>query len=191
MDEHQLQQELEALAGNAFDATDSNDAPPEPIANTMARWSKLFNLSQDDAVDRIMDHRNNLTRTRISDAHWDTVRQEKEAAGYDREAYEYELGLQKKKAQLPDILPSAESDANSSITYLVELSGPFDAVEKVQHAAGLEAPPPVVRGNSAEDHRPVSLCCVDAMAKTALLHWCSTEGAGYEPTILVDPRSLR
>ncbi|KAK4541567.1 hypothetical protein LTR36_007864 [Oleoguttula mirabilis] len=192
MDDHSFQQELEALAGNAYnpDPLDTS-GKPEPISATMARWQKLFHLSPDEAVDRIMDHRNNLTRTRVSDAHWDTVRSEKEAEGYDREAFEYELEVQKKKAQLPDLVPAAEGDAGNRVTYLVELSGRLDTLEKVQQAACLEVMPEVVAGRSVEEGRAVQLCCINGTAKTAILRWASKEGGGFEPTILVDPRSLR
>ena len=192
MDDYTLQQELEALAGNAWnpDVSDEN-SNPEPISATMARWQKLFNISADEAIERIMDHRNNLTRTRVSDDHWDTVREEKESSGYDREAYEYDLELQKKKAVLPSLLPTAENDTDSSVTYLVELTGRLDSVEKVRIAAELDSEPEVVRGHSEDTFRPVKLCCVDSAAKTAILQWASIEGGGFEPTILVDPRSLR
>jgi len=124
-------------------------------------------------------------------AHRGTVSAEKEAEGYDREAYEYELDLQKKRALLPEQLPSSESEAESSITYLVELTGPLDTLAKVQEAAGLATTPATVSGRSVEEGRPVRLCCVDSKAKSAILRWASKEGGGFEPTILVDPRSLR
>ncbi|CAK4012755.1 Hypothetical predicted protein [Lecanosticta acicola] len=194
MDEYRLQQELEAMAGNAFQVGEDTRANPEPIGTAMERWQKLFGLDQSEAVERIMHHRNNLTRTRISDAHWDEVRSHAEVAGYDREAYEYELELLRKKAHLPGLYPSSadedESDC-SSITYLLELAGPLEDVEKVRRAAGMDMLPVVVEGNSTEDQRAVSLCCIGAAAKRAILRWCSAEGEGYEPTILVDPRSLR
>lgn len=192
MDDYQLQQELEALAGNAYNPSDRDEnAAAEPISTTMSRWQRLFGLSAEDAVDRIMDHRNDLTRSRVSDDHWSTVEDEKEALGYDREAYEYEIGLQKKKATLPDLVPTANEGNDSTITYLVELTGPLDTVDKVRTAANMDTMPPLVSGTSAEDGRAVSLCCVDSTGKAAILHWASTEGGGFEPTILVDPRSLR
>lgn len=186
-----LQQELEALAGNAFNAsTDEWDdtTKREPISATITRWQHLFSLSPDEAVDRIQAHRNNLTRPRISDAHWNIVQAEKEAAGYDREAYEYELELQRRKAALPNSLPSSEG---SEVTYLVELSGPLETAEKVRQAADMAELPEVVTGRSVEEMRPVELCCIDEMAKMALLRWAAEKGGGFEPTVLVDPRSLR
>lgn len=186
-----LQQELEALAGNAYNhEPDETVKQAEPISKTMARWQKLFGLSQDDAIDSIMDHRNNLTRTRISDAHWDTVRNEKEDDGYDKEAYEYELNLQKKRAALPEMLPATES-ADSSITYLIELSGPLDDVERVQQAAEMQDSPETVSGRSLEEGRSVQLCCIDGQAKKNILQWAVRRGGAFEPTILVNPRSLQ
>ncbi|KXT13099.1 hypothetical protein AC579_2163 [Pseudocercospora musae] len=75
MGDYKLQQELEALAGNVYNPNDQDEnTTPEAISTTMSRWQRLFGLSADDAIDH-----------------------EKGALGYDREAYEYELGLQKKQ----------------------------------------------------------------------------------------------
>jgi len=38
-------------------------------------------------------HRRQQRRERITDDHWELVRTEKEALGYDREAYEHNLSL--------------------------------------------------------------------------------------------------
>lgn len=188
MDDYTLQQELEALAGNAINPDLDDGTFPEPMKDTAKRWQKLFGLSEDQAIDRIQEHRYNLTRTRISDAHWDMIRSEKESNGYDRESYEYELELQKKKAALPQLLPSA---VDSELTYLVEMKEPLDTPEKVQRAAGMQVSPAVVSGRSLEEGRPVWLCCIDAIAKNTLLRWAADEGGGCELTILVNPESLR
>ena len=116
------------------------------------------------------------------------IRCGEEVAGYDCEAYEYELELQKKKAALPDLLPSTE---DSTVTYLVELSGPLSDSAKVQHAAVMLNAPSVVSGKSLEEDRSVWLCCIDGAAKHALLRWAADEGGGFEPTILANPKSLR
>ncbi|KAF2765186.1 hypothetical protein EJ03DRAFT_219190 [Teratosphaeria nubilosa] len=192
MDDFALQQELEALAGNAFNPDAGVDGASEPIVQTAARWQKLFSLPQDEAIERIMEHRNSLTGVRLTDDHWETIRTEKESEGYDREAYEYEVNLQRKKALLPGLVPAAgDAAGDSTVTYLVELGGPLATPEKVQAAGDLEKAPDVVEGRSVEESRAVRLCCVDGKAKNAILRWASTEGGGYEPIILVDPRSLR
>ena len=192
MDDYALQQELEALAGNAFDPDGTVDGQPqEPISKTMSRWQKLFGLGSDDAIERIQEHRNNLSRIRVSQQHWETVRAVEEARGYDRETYEYELETRSKY-----VVPAANAVPSSNgpggrLTYLVEMSGLLDSVEKVQTAAGIDASPSVVDGHSVEDSRAVSLCCVDAAGRAAILRWAVEHGHGFVPNILVDPRSMR
>lgn len=191
MDDLALQQELEALAGNAYNPNLPEDGtPPEPISATIARWNKLFKIPGDDAIDMIMEHRNNLTRTRISDDHWEAVRTGKESQGYDREAYEYELELQKRKANMGNIVP-VDDEAESRVTYLVELSGQFESLEVVQSAAGLEKAPPTVEGWSVEEKRSVQMCIVGNKEKCAILQWAAEQGGGFEPTVLVNPKSMQ
>lgn len=189
MDDFALQQELESLASNAYNPTSKDEiTASEPMARTIERWQKLFDIRDDNAPELIMDHRNDLTRMRVSDAHWETIRTSKEAEGYDREAYEYELNLEKKKAIAPSLMPSSEEA--SSVTYLIELCAPLETPEKIRDAAGLTQSPDIVTGRSLEDGRSVWLCCIDGSSKTAILRWVSSQGGDFEPTILVDPRSL-
>ncbi|TKA64018.1 hypothetical protein B0A55_09808 [Friedmanniomyces simplex] len=186
--------ELEAMAGNATTAErhDDDTKTAEPISTTMARWQHLFNLSPDSAVEAIMAHRQNLTRMRISNEHWEAIRSDQEARGHDRESYEHELALQKKKALLPSVmLAAAEATTVGTVTYLVELRGPLGSAEIVRKVAGMETVPVEVAGRSVEEGRELRLCCVDEKAKRAILQWASERGAGYEPIILVDPRSMR
>lgn len=188
-----LQQELEVLAGNAYTNLSDHEAEdphgrPEPMSTTILRWQTLFSLSADQAIDRIQAHRNNLIRTRITDDHWQTIRAEQEDAGYDCEAYEYALETQKRRAALPDAVPAA---TGSGVRYLVELEGVLDEVEKVQRAAGMAELPEVVSGTSVEEGRGVRLCCLDEAGKVALRRFAAEVGGGFEPTILVDPRSLQ
>lgn len=182
-----LQQTLETLAGNA-NTTEASATSVEPMHATISRWQTLFALPQDAALDAIHSHRRNLTRPRVSDEHWSIIRAEQEARGFDREAYEYALELQKRRALLPESLPANEG---SGVAFLVELAGPLDTAEKVRGAAGMAEEPVVVKGRSVEENREVELCCVGEEAKGALLRWAAEEGGGFEPTILVDPRSLR
>lgn len=191
MDESAFQAELEALAGNAYNPNlPEDDTPPEPISTTIARWNKLFKIPGDDAIDRIMEHRNNLTRMRISDEHWEAVRTAKESQGYDREAYEYELDLQKRKANIGNLVP-VDEEAESSVTFLVELSGPLESLEVMQRAAGLDKAPKTVDGWSVEERREVEMCVVGSKEKRAILQWAAEQGGGFEPTILVNPKSMQ
>jgi hypothetical protein len=194
MDDFQWQAELEAMASNALIPDDrSNDKRPESIGTSMARWQKLFGLTPDEAVERIMQHRQNLTRTRVSTEHWEVVRNDKEAQGHDCESYEYEIELQKKQALLADVVPgiAGSGPEDDPITYLVELAGPLTSAEMIQSVAGLTEPPTLKTGRSVEEERVVQLCCIDGKTRTTLLRWASERGGGFEPIILVDPRSIR
>ena len=74
---------------NAYNPSLPKDGnPPEPISTTIARWNILLKIQCDDAVGVIMEHRKDLTRTRIPDEHWKAVRASEEPQGYDRKAYE-------------------------------------------------------------------------------------------------------
>ena len=191
MDDLALQNELEALAGNAYNPNLPEDGtPPEPISTTISRWNKLFNIPGDDAVDVIMEHRNNLTRPLISNDHWEAARTSKESQGYDREAYEYELDLQKRKANMGNIVP-VDDEVESLVTYLVELSGALESLEAMQKAARLEKAPLMVDGWSVEEGRSVQMCIVGNKEKRAILQWAAEQGGGFEPTILVNPKSMQ
>ncbi|QIW96647.1 hypothetical protein AMS68_002165 [Peltaster fructicola] len=185
MDDYELQQALEAMAG----AATVDEAVSEDIEATAQRWQRIFGLSRDEAIDRITQHRNDLSRNTVSDEHWSTVRTEKEVAGFDREAYEYELNLERHKANLASAIPV--QDATSNIEYLVELKGPLSSIDVLCKAAGLDDEPKIVTGRSAETWEAVRLCCIDAKAKATLLRWATTDGRGYEPTILVNPNSMQ
>lgn len=193
MDDAALQLELEALAGNAYNPNlPDDDNPAEPISATIARWNNLFKFADDSAIDRIMEHRNNLTRTRISDEHWEAIRQAQQSEGYDREAYEYELDLQLRKAKMGNLVPVEENSEleGSKMTYLVELSGPLESLEVLKRAAGLEEDPERVEGWSVEERRSVEMCIVGGREKREILRWAAEEGGGFEPTILVNPKSM-
>lgn len=188
--DHLLQRELESLAGNAYNPSDPTNTPAEPISTTLTRWTNLFNIPPDSAIDLIMSHRNNLTRTRISDEHWSSIRADREAQGYDREAHEYELELQKRKANVTNLLP-VDEDVESRMTFLVEVNGLLSSVEAIRKAAGLEEMPQTVDGWSVEEKREVEMCIVGSREKKAILQWAAEEGGGFEPTILVNPKSMQ
>jgi hypothetical protein len=80
-----LELERMALAASSSDALESESFPTDV---QMARWQKLFGYTRREAFDLIKAHRADLTRTRISDEHWELVREEQEGRGGDRETYE-------------------------------------------------------------------------------------------------------
>lgn len=179
------------MAGNVTAASDpSADTTTEPIGSTMARWQRLFGLGADDAVERIQEHRQDLTRLRITDEHWEAVRTDMERQGYDEESYECSLQLERKAAVLQSAAAAPQDEQTDPLSYLLELSGPFSSAARVQQIANLQQRPRERSGRSLEDGREVRLCCIDARTKAAVLQWARNEGRGYEPTILVDPRSI-
>lgn len=202
-EDYNLQQALEAMAGNAQDAVPSSSTtksssirggPSEPISKTISRWSTVFDLNPDKAIDLIQTHRASLTRPRITPEHWNLIRAEKEGQGYDRQAYEYELSLAQKRAAVSDPVPGdggGGGGSGSNVTYLVESDEVLELESKLRDIVGADGPLDVVSGSSVEEGRSVKLCCMNETGKAKLLRWAVEEGQGYEPVILTDPRSLR
>ena len=63
----------------------------EPSTEDITRWGNLFEYCHQDASWLIKKYRSNSLRLRIPDCYWSAIKKEKEAQGYDREAYEFEL----------------------------------------------------------------------------------------------------
>ena len=84
-----------------------------------------------------------------------------------------------------------DDEAESRVTYLVELSGPLEALEVMQKAAGLETALRTVYGWSVEERRSLQMCIVGNKEKRAILQWAVEQGVGFEPTILVNPKPIR
>ena len=107
----------------------------------------------------ISTHRNDVTRSRISDEHWELVREEREAAGYDREAYEHSLSLK-------DVLHSQSTvvhDEDGKKWFVFRLGGVLDSAEKVMEISGLKELPKVTSGENERGN--VQLCWVDDEGK--------------------------
>ena len=121
--------EAERMA-QALMAADAQVADEYPSPETIFKWKRLFGYTHMEAVNLISQQRADLTRERITDAHWDLVRQEKEAAGYDREAYEHSLHLPEVfKAQSATIPINSE---DGGLMLLFRLGGLLDSPEKVK-----------------------------------------------------------
>jgi sulfur relay (sulfurtransferase) DsrC/TusE family protein len=132
--------ELEIMAFNAVDKPDT-DAKPEN--ETIKRWQQLFQYTYAEATKHIKQHRVNLSRINVSNEHWEIVRHEKEAKGYDREAYEYSITPGKR---IKKTLDAGLSPGHESSTFLLKLEGPLETAVSVQKAAGLASAPAVVSG---------------------------------------------
>ncbi|MCJ1350181.1 MAG: hypothetical protein MMC33_000162 [Icmadophila ericetorum] len=177
-------EELEQMALNASGgSTATSDEAPSPAQ--AARWQKLFGYSLSDATDSLQEYRSDLTRTRVSDDHWDLVRGDKEAAGYDREAYEYEcqlVGRSKLAVPTPDPKLGGDRYANADASYLFKLWGPLCTPEEVQEAAGLPNLPQVIQ--AAGDDGESLFCRVSGTTKQEIEAWLVREQANYKPTFI-------
>ncbi|KAE8454430.1 hypothetical protein EG329_000052 [Mollisiaceae sp. DMI_Dod_QoI] len=130
-------EELERMAQNATTMTDA-----EPNEDDVERWVKLFKYDFLEAYTLLKAQRSDVTREPISDEHWALVREDREAAGYDREAYEHSLTLK-------DVLKSQSTvfhDADGHRWTLFRLGGLLESAEKVKEIVGLEELPKVTKG---------------------------------------------
>ncbi|KAL9120890.1 MAG: hypothetical protein Q9187_002557 [Circinaria calcarea] len=176
-------EELENMAFNAGREQD-RDSAPQPSAAQISGWQRLFNCSYSDAVDRIIQLRSDLSRVRISDEHWEIVRPEKEAEGYDREAYEYEIQLSRKILLKPSHNPeqALKTSAAQPSAYFIVLEGPLDTPLKVQEAGKISTIPHLIKGTG--DTGETMFCRVDGNAKEAILEWLSKQQISFRPTFI-------
>ncbi len=85
------------MAKNVID-NDLNSGQEAKLSDSViTRWQQLFCYTRSEAISHIQEHRSNYSRERVSDEHWKMIQCVKEANGYDREAYEYEIELKRTK----------------------------------------------------------------------------------------------
>ena len=113
------------------------------------------------------------------------MRPEREAAGYDREAYEYEIELQRQPETfgLPGVAGSRPSSGNA---FILKFEGPLSTPAKVQEAAGLTTLPIITKGTDADkETREASFCHIDDSARQNIIAWLLRENiVGFRPTIV-------
>ncbi|KIW13922.1 hypothetical protein PV08_06703 [Exophiala spinifera] len=161
--------ELESMAVNVAAEEDIPDVDVE-------RWQTLFGFTFSEAFAALEAYRNDFTRARISDELWETVKAEKLAEGYDREAFEYYLA----RPQTRDVCRQYDDDKGS---YIVQLAGPLHTPETLQEAASLNKIPALVSG--VGESGQAQFCEIDGAAKTRLLSWAAKHHCGgFKPTIV-------
>lgn len=79
--------ELERMA-TAASASDALESESFPTDEQIGRWQKVFGYTRREAFGLIKAQRSDLTRSRITDEHWELVREEQVGRGGDRETYE-------------------------------------------------------------------------------------------------------
>lgn len=125
------------MAANASALNDD-----DPSEENIERWVSLFKYNYLEAYQLLKAHRSDITREPITDEHWELVRADREAAGYDREAYEHSLTLK-------DVLKSQSTvihDADGLRWTLYRLGGLLESGDKVKEICGLEKEPKVTEG---------------------------------------------
>jgi hypothetical protein len=188
-------EELERMA-MAASADDAQIADEYPSVDTIERWKRLFGYSHMEAVRLIGDQRGDgeyllpeplssftpntyrltVTRERISDSHWALIQDEKEASGYDREAYEHSL-------QLPNVFKGQSATiptdgAGGELMLLFRLGGLLDSPEKVKDIVGLEELPVVKEGVS--ETGVVKFCVVGKEVQQKLEEWLAQKAVLHD-----------
>ena len=172
-------QELENMVCNA--SSDAMSPQHESIDSaTIGRWQSLFGFSASEAEDQIIAHRANIARTRISDSLWELV---EDKAGYDREAYEFEMDFYKTHKRR---LNYDESVVASEVpfVYLVKLEGTLESCSKVQEIAGLAQLPRLVEG-VGESGDSARFCIIDRDAKDRILAWYTLTDQRHSAPVIV------
>ncbi|KAI1429833.1 hypothetical protein F5Y12DRAFT_709836 [Xylaria sp. FL1777] len=167
---------LNELGLLAHVAAHQSEQPDEPDHNDIKRWQLLFGLSYSKAFQEIQDHRSDLSRPRVSESHWEIVRAEKEAQGFNKEAYEYSGTF-----RVPRISTIQATAHNQN--YLLKFEGPIDTVEVVKMASQLKQDPPVYYGTD-DDDKPAAFCKVDMAARNSILAYLSHNESRFQPTFI-------
>ncbi|KAF9878420.1 hypothetical protein CkaCkLH20_03912 [Colletotrichum karsti] len=171
---------LEAMASMSFDQPQDDEPLPTDVVE---RWQRLFGFdTYAEAASKIQEHRSNLGRDTVSDVHWDMVREEKEAQGYDKEAYEYSCRLQ---ATVRPPAPTKSKPVKKSrpAKYLVMLSGPLDSAVRIRTMANTQETPEVFDG-TLDDGSQAQFCVVDEYAKESILEALSQEKSSFQPLFI-------
>jgi hypothetical protein len=113
----------------------------------------------------IIRHRANISRNRVNNEHWESVIQEMEEQGYDREAYEHELETGGRRVKLSQAkVGRRKIDARER--YIVKLEGHLTPAV-IRKASGAHESPEVVEGSGEDGY--ARFCVVDPRTKQALL----------------------
>ncbi|KAI9735667.1 MAG: hypothetical protein M1834_001683 [Cirrosporium novae-zelandiae] len=115
-------EELENMALNSTNEPDCRASSEE-----IERWQCLFSYSYEQAIGLIEKQMNDYTRRRISNDHWDMIRTDLEAKGYNQSAYEHELERNTKR-MTPVVHPKV-SASHARTAYVVKLEGPLSTPE--------------------------------------------------------------
>ncbi|KAL8996019.1 MAG: hypothetical protein Q9169_004366 [Polycauliona sp. 2 TL-2023] len=169
-----LLQHLEELANNA------TPADQDPTQDDIDRWCRLFHYSASEAEAYITGFRTDLDRRRLSDEHWNLIKAEMEADGYNRETYEYELQSSPMKTTRLASGPSIDDDMDTWIFKFGGGDGPFDDIESLQRFVGISAK--LEKGCGEEGDSDFAV--VDSRAKRVIQAWLRKSSTSWSPTFV-------
>ncbi|KAG9597736.1 hypothetical protein KCU77_g5472, partial [Aureobasidium melanogenum] len=173
-----LMGELERMGANAIDSFED-----DPSEIDIKRWQALFSMTHEDAQHNLKTYRENLDRRRISAELWYGVETSKEAQGFDREAYEYDLFC-RSKVNSTGGAPTTTSACSWPPTNVLRgllLGGPLSTPEEVRDTAGFT--PTVVTAKSEKSE--TSFCYVTADQERRIRQGLSDRGIiGFEPCFI-------
>lgn len=151
----------------------------QPSTEDLDRWSRLFGYTALEAQHLLVEHRTSLGVLHVSDEHWDLVRAEREAVGYDREAYEHLLGLESVLEMHSAYVSNGGvgedgeeegvGEGRGGGVFMFRLGGLLESVEKVMEITGLEHRPKVIMAQG--ENGQTELCAVDGNAKKRIEEW--------------------
>ncbi|MCJ1407648.1 hypothetical protein MMC19_001719 [Ptychographa xylographoides] len=186
--------ELELMAQSVAKPTPSIEEE-QPSSSDICRWQSLFNFSELQACSELTRHREDTFRFHLPDDHWELVRAEKVANGYDREAYEFEL--QRQRTSYPPasggcaLQKEIHAKHSDKASYLMMLGGPLDHPAIIQRAAKLSKLPKVVVGSG--DGGKAQFARIDGDAKSEIHQWLRANETyrRYRPTFIRDKRAQK
>ncbi|KAI1465082.1 uncharacterized protein F4812DRAFT_466558 [Daldinia caldariorum] len=149
--------ELESMAQVAIQQPQQLD---EIHIDDIERWQSIFGYTYAQAVRKIQEHRTDLSRIAVADSHWEIVRAEMEARGYDKEAYEHSCSLAASTSVVA--FQKAQVKPSKPAFYLLKLEGP----------------------GTDDSGEPTTFCKVSADTKEALLSYLSDQRSLFQPTFV-------
>ncbi|KAG9739334.1 hypothetical protein KCU73_g9505, partial [Aureobasidium melanogenum] len=170
-----LMEELEKMGANAIESFEDELSEAD-----IKRWQALFSMTHEDAQHSLKTYRENLDRRRISGELWLDIKASKEAQGFDREAYEYELFCRSKVDPTAPSSDSARSSPPSNSLRGLLLDGPLSIPEDIRDIAGFT--PTVVKAESED--KSTSFCYVTAEEEHRIKQGLKDRGISFEPCFI-------
>lgn len=168
-----LQAELELMAESGQATMDTEDKLDD---EGFEQFCKMHpDMTSEEAADRIREVRSDLSRTRITDEHWDEIKSTQMALGHTKESYEYSLQIRGH-----DNGRSRERPTPPDLKILLKLEGPLSTITKVREVAGLDHDPQT-QSVTNESGGLTDFVIVDGRAKDTII---AKFGNSFKPTFI-------